>query len=108
AHHQQRATAAGTIRVGEETGTIEGRGLRDHSWGPRTWQAPWYYRWLTGNAGDDFGFMASRIARQDREGPRGGFVWEDGPLHLCRHAELRTEWQGEDTYHQKVHALLRT
>src|SRR5215217_6697980 len=27
--------------------------------GPRYWQAPWYYRWLTANAGADFGFMAS-------------------------------------------------
>src|SRR4029078_7563530 len=30
--------------------------LRDHSWGPRTWQAIWWYRWLTGNVGPDLGF----------------------------------------------------
>ena len=24
-------------------------GLRDHSWGPRFWQSPWWYRWLTGH-----------------------------------------------------------
>ena len=67
---------------------IDGFGLRDHSWGPRYWQAPWYYRWLTANFGDDFGFMASRIAKRDGEGTRGGFVWEDGQLHLCDHAEV--------------------
>ena len=37
------------------SGSSNGFGLRDHSWGPRFWQAPWYYRWLTANFGDDFG-----------------------------------------------------
>ena len=51
-----RARSASATR----SGTIDGFGLRDHSWGPRYWQAPWYYRWLTANFGDDFGFMGSR------------------------------------------------
>jgi len=97
-HYEQLVRAAGTISVGDDTWTVDGFGLRDHSWGPRTWQAPWYYRWLTGNAGNDFGFMASRIARQDRDGTRGGFVWEDGVLHLCHHSEIATVWVG-DTSH---------
>ena len=100
--------ATGTISVGELSWEVDGFGLRDHSWGPRTWQAPWYYRWLTGNHGPDFGFMASRIARQDRDGTRGGFVWEDGELHLCHHSEIAIEWEGDDQYHQRIHALLRS
>ena len=107
-HYEQLVRATGTITVGDESWSVDGFGLRDHSWGPRTWQAPWYYRWLTGNAGPDFGFMASRIARQDRDGTRGGFVWEDGTLHLCDHSEVRTEWAGDDQYHRQVHALLRS
>ena len=107
-HYEQLMTATGSITVGDEEFVVSGRGLRDHSWGPRTWQAPWYYRWLTGNAGPDFGFMVSRIARQDRDGTRGGFVWEDGTLHLCGHSEIRTEWAGDDTYHQRIEALLRS
>ncbi len=46
-----------------------GFGLRDHSWGPRFWQAPWYYRWLTANVGQDFGFMGSRVARRTGRAP---------------------------------------
>jgi hypothetical protein len=107
-HYEQLVRAAGTITVGDDTWTVDGFGLRDHSWGPRTWQAPWYYRWLTGNAGPDFGFMVSRIARQDRDGSRGGFVWEDGQLHLCQHSEISTEWVGDDMYHQEISALLRS
>jgi hypothetical protein len=105
-HYEQLVAATGTITVGDQAWDVAGLGLRDHSWGPRYWQAPWYYRWLTGNAGDGFGFMASRVARRDGEGTRGGFVWEDGRLHLCRSLELRTSWAEDDAYHREVEAVL--
>ncbi|MGV3758208.1 MAG: DUF7064 domain-containing protein [Actinomycetota bacterium] len=108
AHYEQLVGGRGTIRVGEETWDVDGYGLRDHSWGPRFWQAPWYYRWPTANFGDDFGFMGSRVAKREGAGSRGGFVWEDGQLHLCRDFEIETDWQGEDTYHQSIRATLRS
>ena len=49
------------IRVGDEEWEVDGYGLRDHSWGPRFWQAPWWYRWLTVNFGEDGGFVVSII-----------------------------------------------
>ena len=101
-HTEQLVHSAGTIRVGDQVWTVDGHGLRDHSWGPRSWQAPWYYRWLTANAGPDFGFMASRVARRDGPGTRGGFVWEDGALHLCDEVEISTEHRGVDAYHQRI------
>jgi hypothetical protein len=107
-HYEQLIAGKGSIRVGDEEWEVDGFGLRDHSWGPRYWQAPWYYRWLTANFGPDFGFMGSRVARREGEGTRGGFVWEDGQLHLCRDFEISTEWQGEDTYHQHISATLRS
>jgi hypothetical protein len=105
-HYEQLVEATGRIRVGEREWQITGFGLRDHSWGPRYWQAPWYYRWLTANVDRDFGFMASRVARKDADGTRGGFVWEDGKLHLCDHVELSTEVRGADSYHQAITATL--
>ena len=107
-HYEQLIAGKGSIRVGDEEWEVDGFGLRDHSWGPRFWQAPWYYRWLTANFGPDFGFMGSRVARRDGDGTRGGFVWEDGQLHLCHDFEIDTEWQGEDTYHQSISATLRS
>lgn len=104
-HYEQLVAATGHIAVGDESWDVAGFGLRDHSWGPRTWQAPWYYRWLTANFGDTAGFMGSRIARRDGEGTRGGFVWEDGVLHLCDTMTVRTEWD-DDGYQQVVHASL--
>jgi hypothetical protein len=104
-HYEQLVHAAGTVAVGDRHWDIAGHGLRDHSWGPRYWQAPWYYRWLTANFGPDFGFMGSRVARRDSEGTRGGFVW-DGRLHPCPRVEISTEWHGDDHYHRSVKARL--
>ena len=87
---------------------MNGFGLRDHSWGPRYWQAPWYYRWLTANFGADLGFMASRVAKKDGLGTRGGFVWDNGEIHLCDDVQVSTVVSGEDSYHQKVTGVIRS
>lgn len=106
-HYEQLVAATGSVRVDGTTWAVEGFGLRDHSWGPRTWQAPFYYRWLTANFGDDFGFMGSRIARRDSGGVRAGFVWEDGRMIPCDGFEISTEWEGDDRYHHDIEATLR-
>ena len=107
-HYEQLIGGRGSIRVGSQEWAIDGYGLRDHSWGPRYWQAPWYYRWLTANFGEGFGFMGSRIARQDGPGTRGGFVWDGDTLHLCNDFEISTTWTGDDTYHETITATLRS
>ncbi len=107
-HYEQLVQARGTIRVGDQEWEIDGFGLRDHSWGPRYWQAPWYYRWLTANFDRNLGFMLSRVAKKEGAGSRGGFVWEDGQMHLCDHAEISTEFRDEESYHQRIEAVLRS
>jgi hypothetical protein len=107
-HYEQLVEASGAVDVGDESWTLHGYGLRDHSWGPRYWQAPWYYRWLTANVGPDFGFMGSRIARRDTDGIRGGFVWDGGRLHLCTDFRISTTWEGDDHYHRALEARLVT
>ena len=107
-HYEQLIKGVGTIRVGDDSWDVSGYGLRDHSWGPRYWQAPWYYRWLTANFGSDFGFMGSRVARRDSDGTRGGFVWDGSKLHLCREFSIETEWAGDDHYHHGISAVLRS
>jgi hypothetical protein len=106
-HYEQLVEARGSVRVGDEEWDVSGFGLRDHSWGPRYWQAPWYYRWLTANFGPNMGMMVSRIARRDGEGTRGGFVWDGSTLHLCDSAEISTTWKGDDHYHQEIAATVR-
>lgn len=107
-HYEQLVGARGRISVGEESWDVDGWGLRDHSWGPRTWQAPWYYRWLVGCGGEGVGFMVSRIARRDSDGTRGGFVWDGDTMHLVHHCEVTTEWTDPGSYHRSVTAQLST
>lgn len=104
-HYEQLVRGQGTARVGDQHFELDGYGLRDHSWGPRTWQAPFYYRWLTANVGPDFGFMASRIARRDSDGTRVGFLWEGEHLELIDDVRIRTDWD-DDHHHRTVHAEL--
>ena len=101
-HYEQHVGARGSIRVGDEEWEIDGYGLRDHSWGPRYWQAPYYYRWLTMNFGDDAGFMISYIASADGGVRMGGVVFEDGIYTHIHHCEVETEWEGDDTYHRRI------
>jgi len=107
-HYEQLVNATGSIRVGNEEFHMKGFGLRDHSWGPRYWQAPWYYRWLTANFGENLGFMASRVAKKDGPGSRGGFVWDNGQIHLCDDVRISTVTTGEESYHQKVTGVIRS
>jgi hypothetical protein len=107
-HYEQLVEATGSIRVGDEEWQVRGYGLRDHSWGPRYWQAPWYYRWLTANVDQDFGFMASRVARKDGPGTRGGFVWENGTLHLCDDVQISTVTRDDEHYHDRIEGILRS
>jgi hypothetical protein len=107
-HYEQLVSAEGSVRVAGERFEISGFGLRDHSWGPRYWQAPWYYRWLTANFGPDFGFMGSRIARREGPGTRGGFVWDGVRLTSCRDFRIHTTWAGDPPYHRRVEAELVT
>ena len=39
-HFEQTGRVAGTVRVGDEEWSVSGFGVRDKSWGPRTWQGP--------------------------------------------------------------------
>ncbi|MFT5444661.1 MAG: hypothetical protein ACI8W3_003718, partial [Myxococcota bacterium] len=61
AHYEQHMHVTGKIDLGDEVIEVDGYGLRDHSWGPRFWQAIEQYEWLTMNFGPNLGAMVSRI-----------------------------------------------
>ena len=81
-HYEQLMCARGTVKVGEACFDVTGYGLRDHSWGPRSWQAPWVYRWMHGSA-RGLGFMGAYFGNPDGADRRGGFVWDSTGLHTC-------------------------
>lgn len=78
-HYEQLVRADGVIEVDGDVYEVAGHGLRDHSWGPRSWQAPWFYRWLHGSS-EHLGFMAAWFEDQDGTRRTGGFVWAEDKL----------------------------
>jgi hypothetical protein len=101
-HYEQHIGGRGAIRVGDDEWSVDGYGLRDHSWGPRFWQAPWWYRWLTINFGEDAGFVVSIVTSRDGKQRVGGMALENGEYHHLDRASIETEWTGDDLYHQEM------
>ncbi|HEX6419694.1 MAG TPA: hypothetical protein VFZ77_14440 [Acidimicrobiales bacterium] len=78
-HTEQHMAAAGTVTVGGERFEVrDALGLRDHSWGPRYWQAIWWYRWLTVNLGPDLGLALTVAGSEGDPDARRvhGFVFD--------------------------------
>jgi hypothetical protein len=107
-HYEQHVGGRGVIRVGDEEWAVNGFGLRDHSWGPRFWQSPWWYRWLTMNFGEDAGFVISIVTGRDGSQRIGGVALEGGEYRNIDRATVETEWEGADSYHQTIRAKAHT
>ncbi|MFI9408609.1 DUF7065 domain-containing protein [Nocardia gamkensis] len=89
-HYEQFMAATGSITVAGDSFEVTGTGLRDHSWGPRSWQAPWFYRWLHGSNAT-FGFMGAYFGTQHGAPLTGGFVWDGEKVHHCVEVRVSTE-----------------
>jgi hypothetical protein len=92
-HYEQFVAAQGVIRLGEEELQVQAHGMRDRGWGPRSWQAPRFYRWLFGSC-DGMGFAAGHMGRDGAVGT-GGFVWEGDQMHLLDDVVVVTEYDGD-------------
>jgi hypothetical protein len=107
-HYEQHGRAEGTLSVDGVERRVSGFGLRDHSWGPRSWQSPKYYRWLIGQFADDFAFMGSQIVTQSGSQLLSGFVFKDGENHYVNHLDLTTRWKDPGHYHEGLDLTLNT
>ena len=107
-HYEQHVFGTGTVSVGDQTWTVAGAGLRDHSWGPRHWQSPWWYRWLTGNFGRHAGFVASLIVKQDGSRSMGGVVLRNGRYEQVVKVRVRTDWDEANGTQQQVGITMTT
>src|SRR5204863_7449074 len=65
-HNEQHMRVSGTLTVGESSFAFDGLGMRDHSWGPRTWGAGGgHSRWLTICLNQEVGMMIQDLGRGD-------------------------------------------
>lgn len=106
-HTEQHTRGRGHLQVGEERFAIDGLGLRDHSWGPRYWQAIHWYRWLPMNFSEDFAMMVSITCRPGESPRAGGMVLRDGEYVTIRDARLETVYD-DDRCQQSFDVVART
>lgn len=103
AHSEQHMRVSGSITLDGTAMAFSGWGLRDHSWGPRYWQATPSYRWLTGNFGNELGM----IVRTDGAGHGGGLFHEGQKLVRIKETKLSTEYEPGTRYHKSLRAELQ-
>ena len=72
-HHYQHLAARQGPSASATAPGGDGRGGKDHSWGPRNWHAKIYLRWLIASIDDDNGFMLSRAVGPTKQ-TQSGFV----------------------------------
>ncbi len=109
AHYEQHMRVRGTMSIDGEPIELAAYGLRDHSWGPRYWQAIHSYRWLNCAFGDDLGIMVSEITPQ-AGGPRNqnGVVVRGETLERITSVEIDSEFAPDAPYHRRMTARLGT
>lgn len=106
AHYEQHMKVTGTMRIDDDVYPIDGLGLRDHSWGPRYWQAIHSYRWLTINFAPDFGMMVSTVWRTPEERTQGGVVYRGGKMDRIVGVDIDTEYRDGSIFHDAMRAKL--
>jgi hypothetical protein len=108
AHYEQHMAVTGTLDLGDEQIEIRGYGLRDHSWGPRYWQAIESYEWLTLNFGADMGAMVSIVRRDADHQRQGGVIVRGDQLDAIEEAEITAEYAENGLQHRTVTARVKT
>ena len=109
AHYEQHMRVIGSVEIDGDRVELSAHGLRDHSWGPRYWQAIEGYEWLTMNFGDDLGAMVSVIRRPGKPPRIGGVVVRGEEIDPIADAFIAVEYEPGELFHRelKVDALTR-
>jgi len=92
-HLEQAGRWSGWIEVDGACVSIEGRGNRDKSWGPRKIDGSrglTMWRWFSVNVGDDFHVGGLRMGTAAGDLHRG-WIWRGGEATSVRHWNVRTE-----------------
>ena len=106
AHYEQHMAVKGDLEIGDERISIEGFGLRDHSWGPRFWQAIHSYRWLTINFAPDYGMMVSTVSQDPEHRTQGGVVVRGDTMERIVGVDIDTDFEDNGLFHKNLVAHL--
>jgi hypothetical protein len=108
-HLEQHGKAVGTLVVDGARFELDAPGLRDHSWGPRTWQAPRSYRWLTMSFGEDLGAVPLVTVQRDGSEVHAGYVYRrDRENARIVRTEIATDFLGPQRLHDRLRVRATT
>lgn len=107
-HYQAPCRVAGWVELDGERREISGLGFRDHSWGPRVWQGPKWWRWVSCQVDDRSGFVGWITRIGDTRPPAKGMVLRDGKLSLVRAVELESAYGPDPHYPESMRIALTT
>lgn len=106
-HYEQFILVEGEVVLDGRRLAVRGGGLRDHSWGPRDWAGPLFYRWVTAAFPDHSAIMALDVARRDGTRTRRAAAVADGVAAPAELTGLTVEW-AEDGFCRTAICHLRT
>jgi hypothetical protein len=112
-HTEQHIRSEGVLTVGDQHHDLRGAlGVCDHSWGPRYWQAIWWYRWLTVNLGPDLGFVTTLSGTEGGARNVSGFLYDRRTDPTAgwvpiRDLALRTTYDAQD-YQRALEVVVTT
>jgi len=108
AHYEQQTQSTGFIDIGGEKTELNALGLRDHSWGPRHWQAPKFYRWLTAQFGPDLALMLTDFESPSGRKIQSGFVFRGGANIPVKQVSIDTDYAAGGRYQLHLSAAFTT
>ena len=105
-HNEQHMRVRGEVVVAGKAYQIDGLGMRDHSWGPRTWATGGHSRWLTVCLQDGLGVMVQDLGRPDGSRLLTGVVVRGDEMDWMQRLEVDTEWDGR--FHKALQVRFTT
>jgi hypothetical protein len=118
-HFEQTGRVSGSVRLGDQHWEVNGHGVRDKSWGPRTWQAPsgtaakaagpaaveqgCFLNWFSMNFGDDLALGGACGRTADGSFRGKGWIFRQGETLDLTEVTMTTEFDPENPLlHQTV------
>jgi hypothetical protein len=100
-HYQVPCRTRGRISYDGESREVTGHGFHDHSWGPRQWQRPQWWRWVSGIADDRNWFEGFTWKIDDTRRPDFGRICRDGVVSAVETVDFRTEYDPEAPHYPR-------
>ena len=94
-HYEQFVLNEGVLRVGDQEYPVNGGGLRDHSWGPRDWSGPLYYRWISVSFDDGLAIMGLEVAQPGGTFTRRAAIVSGGVASEAQLGDVTVDWTAD-------------